>query len=82
MSGSPAGRLRRWREGLSSRGAPIRTSQEGLDERGEAPPPYIKEPERAQLDTRRNEQLELRRWDENPRGRPPDYEESIGRTQR
>ncbi|KAF6234126.1 hypothetical protein HO173_007545 [Letharia columbiana] len=53
---------------------------EGLDEAGEAPPAYVKEPERAHLD--RGEGVELRgmaRFREmvGLEGKPPDYEEGL-----
>ena len=62
---------------------------EGLDERGEAPPPYVKEPERAHFGDqddgrgrRRSgsgsmESVELRSWEGREAvGKPPDYEQS------
>ena len=47
------------------------TVEEGLDERGEAPPPYLKEPEPAHLDTR--EGVELHNMPPQE-GKPPDYD--------
>ena len=56
----------RWRnEGVDT------TVEEGLDERGEAPPPYLKEPEPAHLDTR--EEVELHNMPAQE-GKPPDYD--------
>lgn len=54
--------------------------EEGLDEAGEAPPAYVKEPERVHLE--RGEGVELRgmaRSRETPGlgGKPPDYEERL-----
>ena len=45
--------------------------EEGLDERGEAPPPYLKEPEPAHLDAR--EEVELHNMPAQE-GKPPDYD--------
>ena len=45
--------------------------EEGLDEAGEAPPAYVKEPERAHLQG--GEGVELRGLE----GKPPDYEERV-----
>ena len=45
--------------------------EEGLDERGEAPPPYLKEPEPAHLDAR--EEVELHNMP-TQEGKPPDYD--------
>ena len=47
------------------------TVEEGLDERGEAPPPYLKEPEPAHLDVR--EEMELHNMPPQE-GKPPDYD--------
>ncbi|KAL6712745.1 hypothetical protein ACLMJK_009683 [Lecanora helva] len=47
--------------------------EEGLDERGEAPPPYLKEPEQIHH-ARRDEGIELHDMD-GGEGKPPDYEE-------
>ena len=54
--------------------------EEGLDEAGEAPPAYVKEPERVHLE--RGEGVELRgmarsREMPGPEGKPPDYEERL-----
>ena len=46
-------------------------AQEGLDERGEAPPPYLKEPEPAHHDARAG--LEMHDMGRNE-GKPPEYE--------
>ena len=64
--------------GDEERGRPGRV--EGLDEAGEAPPAYVKEPERVHLE--RGEGVELRgmaRSRELPgsEGKPPDYEERL-----
>lgn len=63
------GRMRagRWRHGAAHDACP----GEGLDERGEAPPAYVKEPDRAYLEGR--EGVELRDL-ESSEGKPPDYE--------
>ena len=47
------------------------TVEEGLDERGEAPPPYLKEPEPAHLDAREGVELHNMPAQE---GKPPDYD--------
>lgn len=54
--------------------------EEGLDEAGEAPPAYVKEPERAHLE--RGEAVELSgmarlREMAGLEGKPPDYEERL-----
>ena len=46
-------------------------AEEGLDERGEAPPPYLKEPEPAHLDAREGVELHNMPAQE---GKPPDYD--------
>ena len=51
--------------------------EEGLNERGEAPPPYLKEPEPAHHE-RRNEEMELHNMS-GAEGKPPDYEEEHAR---
>lgn len=49
--------------------------EEGLDEAGEAPPAYVKEPERVHLEGRgEGEGVELRGM-AGLEGKPPDYEE-------
>ena len=55
--------------------------EEGLDERGEAPPPYIKEPDRVHV-REDHESVELQnsgesrtRREQAGTGKPPDYEE-------
>lgn len=52
------------------RGRAARRREEGLDAAGEAPPAYVKEPERAHLEGG-GEGVELRGLE----GKPPDYEE-------
>ena len=49
---------------------------EGLDERGEAPPPYVKEPERVHLgEVGRGRENEERGVMSGEMGKPPDYME-------
>ena len=53
---------------------------EGLDEAGEAPPAYVKEPDRVHLDGRGGEGVELRGMARRAEmagleAKPPDYEE-------
>ncbi|KAG8529512.1 uncharacterized protein KY384_006149 [Bacidia gigantensis] len=64
---------RGWRRGYGSGGTRI-MHHEGLDETGEAPPPYVKEPERAHLGDDAAS-VELRDWDREGRVKPPDYVE-------
>ncbi|KAL9128948.1 MAG: hypothetical protein Q9217_002464 [Psora testacea] len=68
----------RWRRHyVSSRDVTLR-EEEGLNERGEAPPPYLKEPEEVHLNGReRDEDVELRSWNGRGmrEGKPPGYEE-------
>lgn len=54
--------------------------EEGLDEAGEAPPAYVKEPDRVHLEGRGGEGVELRGMARRTEmagleGKPPDYEE-------
>ena len=64
--GRRAGAGARWRHpGVDS------TVEEGLDERGEAPPPYLKEPEAAHLYGREGVELQHMPAQE---GKPPDYD--------
>ena len=56
----------RWRNAGEDNAA-----EEGLDERGEAPPPYLKEPEPAHIDAR--EEVELHNMPAQE-GKPPDYD--------
>ena len=85
------GRLRRWGGLGGSRDSGMRVGEtEGLDERGEAPPPYVKEPERVHfgdddgVGRRRSrsrsgsmESVELRDWQgRRTMGKPPDYEQA------
>ena len=56
-------------------------NEEGLNERGEAPPPYIKEPDRVRVREDRGG-IELSNWETNrsrneqtATGKPPDYTE-------
>lgn len=54
--------------------------EEGLDEAGEAPPAYVKEPERVHLES--GEGVELRgmarmRETAGLEGKPPDYEDGL-----
>ena len=56
----------RWRNGGVDT-----TVEEGLDERGEAPPPYLKELEPAHLDAREGVELHNMHAQE---GKPPDYD--------
>ena len=66
---------RRWRRGgAGSRELRIR-DEEGLNERGEAPPPYIKEPERVHVRDREEGDMELEDWERRSPGKPPDYRE-------
>ena len=68
-------RLRRHYGGSRDLGS---REEEGLNERGEAPPPYLKEPEQAHVDRReRADGVELRPWsrEEDVNVKPPDYEE-------
>ena len=66
---------RRWRRGgAGSRDLRLR-DEEGLNERGEAPPPYIKQPERLHVRGREEEDLELEEWERRSPGKPPDYQE-------
>ena len=64
----PGIRSRRWSR---TAGADTR-AEDGLDERGEAPPPYLKEPEPVHHDGREGVELhDLSRRE----GKPPDYDE-------
>ena len=67
---------------MGSRDTAFRLSQEGLNERGEAPPPYVKKPDRAHLGSRgtqSTEDIELGPWHRQDSGKPPDYNERDGR---
>ena len=50
--------------------------EEGLDERGEAPPPYIAPPKLTYRTDTRDQRVELRNM-EREQAKPPDYESSI-----
>ena len=54
-------------------------TEEGLDERGEAPPPYLKEPEQAHPHDNGDEGVELRDMS-RPQGKPPAYGEATSRS--
>ena len=77
-TGRFTGTWRRWRSNMGSRDTALGVSQEGLDERGEAPPPYVKEPGRAHLSTGGSRNSELAPWTGHERNKPPDYEERAG----
>ncbi|KAL9103354.1 MAG: hypothetical protein Q9163_001620, partial [Psora crenata] len=71
------GRWRRHYGGAGSRDLRPR-DEEGLDERGEAPPPYLKEPDAVHLDGRGQDGgFEMMNTDRRPdaEAKPPDYEE-------
>ncbi|MDI1485513.1 MAG: hypothetical protein OHK93_000651 [Ramalina farinacea] len=78
ISGRSRGRY--WGNEAGNRNSRL-DDEEGLNERGEAPPPYIKEPDRARVREERGG-IELQSWETNrPRneqtatGKPPDYTE-------
>lgn len=68
--------LEGWPGARSRRGTASSDRQEGLDERGEAPPPYAhKMPEEAVLREGGERGVPLRELEER---KPPDYEEGVG----
>lgn len=65
----------RWRHAVGETRA-----EEGLDERGEAPPPYLKEPEAVHHRVAGDEAMEMGDMARRE-GKPPDYDErSVGRS--